>query len=104
MNRILRQYLEKFVEVYLNDIIIYLRIKEEYIKHVKAVLQKIREANLKLKLTKCKQFEQELMFVSHRITARDIESDLRNIKKIKNTRMLNSTMDSLKQYNSTGNL
>jgi len=54
MNKILRQYLGKFVEVYLDDIIIHSRIKEEYIKHIRAVLQKIREANLKLKLTKCK--------------------------------------------------
>ncbi len=54
MNKVLRKYLEKFVEVYLDDVIIHFRIKEEHIKHVRAVFQKIREANLKLKLTKCK--------------------------------------------------
>jgi len=54
INKVLRQYLGKFVKVYLDDIIIYSRTKKEYIKHVRAVLQKIREANLKLKLTKCK--------------------------------------------------
>ncbi len=54
MNKILRPYIGKFVEVYLNDVIIHLRSKEEHIKHVRVVLQKIREANLKLKPSKCK--------------------------------------------------
>ncbi len=67
-------------------------MKKEHIKHVRTVLQKIREANLKLKPTKCKQFKQELTFVGYRITARSIELDLRNIKKIKNAKVLKSTM------------
>ncbi len=54
MNKILRPYISKFVEVYLDDVIIHSRTKEEHIKHVRAVLQKIREANLKLKPSKCK--------------------------------------------------
>ncbi len=92
MNRVLRQYLRKFVKVYLDDIIIHFRMKKEYIKHIRAVLQKIKEANLKLKLTKCKWFKQKLTFVGHRITARGIESDHRNIEKIKNTRVSNLTI------------
>ena len=92
MNKVLRKYLEKFVEVYLDDIIIYSRTKEEYTKHMRAVVQKIREVNLKLKLIKCKWFEQELIFVKHRITAKGIESDPRNIEKIKNARVSNSTI------------
>src|SRR6266498_3303816 len=54
MNKILRPYVGKFVEVYLDDVIIHLKSKEEHIKHMRAVLQKIREANLKLKPSKCK--------------------------------------------------
>ncbi len=38
MNKVLRKYLEKFVEVYLDNVIIHSRIKEEHIKHVRAVL------------------------------------------------------------------
>ena len=53
MNKVLRKYLEKFVKVYFDDIIIHSRTKEKHIKHVKVVLQKIRKANLKLKPTKC---------------------------------------------------
>ncbi len=38
MNKVLRKYLEKFVEVYLNDVIIHFRIKKKHIKYVRAVL------------------------------------------------------------------
>ncbi len=108
INRILRSYLRKFVEIYLDNVIIHSKMKKEHIKHVRAVLQKIRETNFKLKLTKYKQFKQEFTFIGYRITVRGIESDSRNIEKIKNVRVPTSTMelrgDFLKQYNSTDNL
>jgi len=53
MNKILRQYIGKFVQVYLDDVIIYSNNLDEHKKHIKAVLEKIRKANLKLKLSKC---------------------------------------------------
>src|SRR6266542_3670563 len=53
MNKVLRQYIGKFVQVYLDDIIIYSNNLDEYKRHIKAVLEKIRKANLKLKPSKC---------------------------------------------------
>ena len=53
MNKVLRQYIGKFVQVYLDDVIIYSNNLTEHKKHIKAVLEKIREANLKLKPSKC---------------------------------------------------
>ena len=53
INKVLRQYIGKFVQVYLDDVIIYSNNLDEYKRHIKAVLEKIREANLKLKLSKC---------------------------------------------------
>ncbi len=92
MNKILRPYIGKFVEVYLDDVIIHSRSKEEHIKHVRAVFQKIRKANLKLKPTKCKWFEQELTFVGYKIEINSIRSDPRNIEKIKNVQVLSNTI------------
>ena len=46
-----------------------------------------------MKLTKCKWFKQELIFVEHRITAKGIESDPKNIEKIKNVRVPNLTIE-----------
>src|SRR3989337_2791497 len=65
MNGILRDYLRKFCLVYLDDIIIYSKTLEEHKQHVKQVLDKIREANLKLKPSKCQWFKEELTFVGH---------------------------------------
>ena len=53
MNKILKQYIRKFVQVYLDDVIIYSNNLDEHKRHIKAVLEKIREANLKLKPSKC---------------------------------------------------
>ncbi len=53
MNKVLRQYIIKFVQVYFDDVIIYSNSLDEHKKHIKAVLEKIKEANLKLKLSKC---------------------------------------------------
>jgi len=53
MNKILRQYIGKSIQVYLDDVIIYSNNLDEHKKHIKVVLEKIREANLKLKLLKC---------------------------------------------------
>ncbi len=53
MNKILRQYIGKFVQIYLDDVIIYSNNLDEHKRHIKAVLEKIRKANLKLKPSKC---------------------------------------------------
>ena len=53
MNKVLRQYIGKFVQVYLDDVIIYSNNLDEHKRHIKAVLEKIRKANLKLKPSKC---------------------------------------------------
>src|SRR6266498_319675 len=53
MNKVLRQYIGKFIQVYLDDVIIYSNNLDEYKRHIKAVLEKIRKANLKLKPSKC---------------------------------------------------
>jgi len=53
MNKVFRQYIGKFVQVYLDDMIIYSNNLDEHKRHIKAVLEKVREANLKLKPSKC---------------------------------------------------
>ena len=92
MNKVFRQYIGKFVQVYLDDVIIYSNNLDEHKRYIKAVLEKIREANLKLKPSKCQWFQTELKFVGHLVGRNGIKSDLQNVEKIKNAEVSKNTM------------
>ena len=70
------------MEVYLDDIIIYSRTLEEYRQHLKKVLSKIRQHQLKLKPEKCEWIKTELKFVGHIVNREGILPDPENIRKI----------------------
>ena len=53
MNDALHEYLDIFVIVYLDDILIYSTNKEEHVKHVRLILKKLEEYSLLLKPEKC---------------------------------------------------
>ncbi len=93
MNKILRQYIEKFVQVYLDDMIIYSNNLDKYKKHIKVVLEKIRKANLKLKLSKCQQFQMKLKFVGYLVGRNDIRPDPQNVGKIKDAKVFKNTTE-----------
>jgi hypothetical protein len=52
MNKVFMEYLDKFVLVFINDILIYSRSEEEYEEHLHLVLQKLRQHRLYVKLRK----------------------------------------------------
>nr|GEX26613.1 retrotransposon protein, putative, Ty3-gypsy subclass [Tanacetum cinerariifolium] len=53
MNRVCKPYLEKFVIVFIDDIVIYSKDKKEYGEHLKAILELLKEEKLYAKLSKC---------------------------------------------------
>lgn len=53
MNRIFHPYLDKLMVVFIDDILIYSKSKEEHGKHIKVLLQMLREKKLYAKLSKC---------------------------------------------------
>ena len=53
INDTLREYLDDFCTVYLDDILIYSEIEAEHEIYVKRILQKLREASLQADITKC---------------------------------------------------
>ena len=65
MNKIFRPYLDKFVVVFIDDILVYLRTKEEHEEHLKVVLGILKEKRLYAKLSKCKFWMEEVKFLGH---------------------------------------
>jgi hypothetical protein len=74
----------KICLVYLIDIIIFSRSIEEHISNLKTVFSLLEEANLKLKLAKCKFLAQSVPYLGHVITAEGIKPDPSKIEALKN--------------------
>jgi len=60
MNRIFRPFLDKFIVVFIDDILIYSRTQEEHTKHLRLVLGVLREKQLYAKLSKCEFWMDEI--------------------------------------------
>ncbi|KAA3473634.1 reverse transcriptase [Gossypium australe] len=69
MNRVFRPYLDWFVVVFINDILIYSRDETEHAEHLRLVLQILREKQLYAKFTKCEFWLSEVSFLGHIISA-----------------------------------
>ena len=64
MNNILFEYFNDFYQIYLNDILIYSKIKKDYIKYVRLILQKLREIDLQINILKCEFHVQKTKFLN----------------------------------------
>nr|KYP30913.1 Retrovirus-related Pol polyprotein from transposon 17.6 [Cajanus cajan] len=75
MNRIFHPYLDKFVVVFIDDILVYSKTKKEHKEHLKVVLQNLRERQLYAKLSKCDFWLEEVNFLGHVISSGGIAVD-----------------------------
>jgi len=75
MNKIFRPFLDKFVVVFIDDILIYSKTQEEHAKHLRLVLSVLREKQLYAKLSKCELLMNEVQFLGHMISAQGIAVD-----------------------------
>ena len=83
INSVLREHLNKFIIVYLNDIIIYLESKKEYKEHIKQVLKRLQEEQILVAIKKCEFFIRKTNFIGFIIKLGKISIDLKKVKAIK---------------------
>nr|GEZ64589.1 putative reverse transcriptase domain-containing protein [Tanacetum cinerariifolium] len=83
MNRVCKTYLDKFVIVFIDDIMIYSKSKKEHEEHFKLILEFIKKEELYAKISKCENWIPNVQFVSHVIDSKGIHVDPAKIKSIK---------------------
>jgi hypothetical protein len=82
MNKLFMEYLDKFVVVFINDILIFSKNEEEQNKHLHLVLQKLRENQLYAKLNKWEFWLKEVSFLGHIISEGGISIDPSKVKDV----------------------
>jgi hypothetical protein len=75
MNKVFMEYLDKFVMVFIDDILVYSRIEEEHEEHLCLALQKLQEHRLYPKLSKCEFWMKQVAFLGHVISKGGISVD-----------------------------
>ena len=84
MNKVFHPYLDQFVVVFINDILVYSKDAQEQEQHLRIVLQILREKKSFSKLSKCDFWLKEVSFVGHIVFANGIRVDPTKIEVIVN--------------------
>jgi hypothetical protein len=83
MFKVLDPVLDKWVVVYLDDILIYSKTKQEHLAHIRSVLALLRKHGLYAKLSKCSFMQEETEFLGHVISKDGIHTSAGHVKAIK---------------------
>ncbi|GJW03457.1 putative nucleotidyltransferase, ribonuclease H [Tanacetum coccineum] len=84
MNRACKPYLDKFVIVFIDDILIYSRNEKEYEEHLKTILELLKKEELYAKFSKCEFWINTVKFLGHVIDSSGIHVDPTKIEAVKN--------------------
>lgn len=82
MNSVFHWYLDKFVLIFIDDILIYSHNIKEHEEHLRLVLQTLREHQLYGKFSKCDFYKEQIQYLGHIITKEGIAVDPENIRTI----------------------
>ena len=80
MNRLFRPYVDQFVVVFIDDILVYSKDREDHDTHLRVVLEILRKERLYAKLSKCEFGLNEVSFLGHIVSKEGIRVDLKKIE------------------------
>jgi hypothetical protein len=82
MNRVFQPYLDKFVVVFIDDILVYSKSYKEHEQHLRQTLQTLRSRQLYAKLDKCDFWLKEVTFLGHVVSSKGIFVDLQKVEAV----------------------
>ena len=80
MNRVFRPYVDQFVIVFIDDILVYSKDRENHDTHLRVVLETLRKEQLYVKLSKCEFWLNEISFLGHIVSKEGIRVYLKKIE------------------------
>jgi hypothetical protein len=84
MNKVFMEELDKFVVVFIDDILVYSKSVEEHEQHLRVVLGKLRAHNLYTKFSKCEFWLEKISFLGHILTAEGVAVDPEKVETVSN--------------------
>ena len=84
MNRVFHFYLDQFVIVFIDDILVYSKSVDEHALHLRIILQTLRDRQLYTKFFKCEFWLNEVIFLGHVVSGDGIFVDSRKVEAIAN--------------------
>ncbi|KAA0042309.1 reverse transcriptase [Cucumis melo var. makuwa] len=84
MNRIFHRYLDQFVIVFIDDILVYSVDRESHEEHLRIVLQTLREKQLYAKFSKCEFWLEQVVFLGHVVSAKGVSVDPQKVEAVVN--------------------
>ena len=82
MNQLFKEYLDKFVVIYLDDIVVYSQTLEEHVNYLQTIFKVLRENTLFVKREKCYFAQTEILFLGHRINDGSIWMDKSKVQAV----------------------
>ncbi|GKE43976.1 putative reverse transcriptase domain-containing protein [Tanacetum coccineum] len=82
MKRVFHEYLDKFVIVFIDDILVYSKTREEHEDHLRTVLEILRQKKLYAKFSKCEFWLRQVAFLGHIMSANGITMDPAKVEAI----------------------